>query len=383
MNIAVSAPFRMHGGGLVHLRNILQAWHGSGAAAKHSITLYLRPESVPALSLPSGHRFRIEDAGDHAMGTLDRLLWEQTILPGKLKRAGANVVFCPGNLVPLRSEVPTVAVFHNAAPFHRGMRLRDLGLHDWAFFQAMGPLMRFSARAARRAVFISNYFKDLFVKRFGFPSERGDVIYHGRDALAQAGVDERLLASLGIRRPYCLSVSHLYPYKNFPALIQGFAEARVRASGLQLVLAGKPNQPAYLQHLRQLVIRHGLEEHVHFTGPVPHRQVGPLMAGCEFFLFQSTCENCPVSLIEALAAGLPIASSNSGVMPEIAGSGACYFDSNDPVSIAGQIRNLATNRDLRAELRDRALRQSKQFPTWEEAGRLTLQTLERAALAAA
>lgn len=157
----------------------------------------------------------------------------------------------------------------------------------------------------------------------------------------------------------------------------------MRGRDLQLVLAGKPNQPAYLRYLKRLAALHGLKEHVLFTGAVAHQEVGPLMAGCEFFVFQSTCENCPVTLIEALAAGLPIASSKASVMPEIAGTGACYFDPDDAASIAGQLRKLATDRDLRAELRARAVRQSGRFPTWAEVGQLTLQSLERAAQAAA
>ena len=103
------------------------------------------------------------------------------------------------------------------------------------------------------------------------------------------------------------------------------------------------------------------------------------MRRCELFVFQSTCENCPNTLIEALAAGLPIACSSSGVMPEIAGQAAVYYDPFAPRDIARALREVVSRPQLAAELRERARAQSLKFPTWQEVGRRTFDTLRRAA----
>lgn len=379
MHIAVSAPFNLHGGGLIHLKHLVHAWCCS-LSSEHSVTLFLRQASVPLLQIPEDHRFRLFPIENNGMSLVGKLAWEQATLPRLLRDANADVVFCPGNLVPLSSPVPSVVAFRNAGPFCRGMDLRTLGLHDWSFFRVLGPLMRLSARAADRVIFISNYFRDLFVSKFHFPPNRADVIYHGRDAFTGAKPSHDLLRQLGVRPPYCLSVSHLYPYKNFPALIRGYALAKktLQKFDLRLVLAGKPNKPEYLEYLKTIVRAEGLQDWIIFTGPVPHDGIGPLMAGCDFFVFQTICENCPNTVIEALASGLPVACSNAGVMPEIAGNAAVYFDPAKPAEIGLRLQELASDLSLRARLRELALIEARRFPTWSEVGQLTVQSLQRA-----
>jgi glycosyltransferase involved in cell wall biosynthesis len=66
-------------------------------------------------------------------------------------------------------------------------------------------------------------------------------------------------------------------------------------------------------------------------------------------------------------------------MPEIAGDGAAYFDPFDPADIARALREVLSNPDRAKELRERALRQSLKFPTWRDVGRMTFDTLRRAA----
>jgi glycosyltransferase involved in cell wall biosynthesis len=291
-----------------------------------------------------------------------------------------DVLLCPGNMIPLRSPVPTVVTFRNAGPFCSSVTLRSTGTHDWLWLRLLGIFMRLSARAASRVIFISRYFKDLFVRRFRFPAERGDVIYHGRDGLMMEAPAPAFLPQLGIRPPYLLSVSHLYPYKNTPALIEGYALARqtLQARGLQLALVGQPRSGAYFGQLQGLIQRRGLKDWVVLTGGVPHRAIGPLLTGCEFFVFQSTCENCPTTLIEALATGVPVACSKAGVMPEIAGNAALYFDPFDQDDIARALMQMAGDGSLRAELRQKALQQAQRFPSWDEVGQMTLQSLQRA-----
>jgi glycosyltransferase involved in cell wall biosynthesis len=103
------------------------------------------------------------------------------------------------------------------------------------------------------------------------------------------------------------------------------------------------------------------------------------MQGCDFFVFQSTCENCPITLIEALGAGIPICCSSAGVMPEIAGKAVLYFDPRSPTSIAEALVHMARDADLRQRMGGMARVQARRFPTWQEMGALTLATLERVA----
>jgi glycosyltransferase involved in cell wall biosynthesis len=376
MRIGINATFRMHGGGMVHLRHLLRSWEQTGIASQHQIYVFTRRESIPALELQPGSKINTCPI------QLDwtKLVWEQLSFPKLLSHYDLDVLFCPGGIVPFRSSVPRVMMLQNAAPFSRAITLRSAGASSYAYFRAFGALAQASARVSDRIIFISHTIREQFQNQFGIPAEKSEVIYHGRDTFAHSHQNSALLADLGIQSPYILSVSHLYPYKKIPALIEGYALAHpvLRRFGLRLVLAGKSISVRQDRLLRNIVAQRGLSDWVLFVGEVEHAKVATLLAECRFLAFQSTCENCPNTLIEALAAGIPIASSNASVMPEIAGDAAFYFDPFSPPSIARALTQLAKDDDCRAMLRALALQRANAFPTWAEVGRLTVDALAKA-----
>jgi glycosyltransferase involved in cell wall biosynthesis len=380
MYIGINAIYRMHGAGLIRLGHLLISWSRDGVDKEHRILLFTREENILALRNYVSEHVDVRVIGSKNFNLLTKLVWEQCSLPKMLVRENLDVLLCPGNIAPVCSTRPVVVVFDNAGPFCTSITPRSTGVHDWAWFKVLGAFMRLSAQAASRVIFTSQHSKSLFIERFGFPDGRGDVIYQGRETSIVEQLAPPLLQQLGIRTPYLLCVSHLYPYKNIPALTEGYALVRhaLQSRGLRLVLVGKPRSEGYYRQLKGLIHRHGLDGWVVLTGGVAHNVIGPLLAGCEFFVFQSTCENCPTTLIEAMAAGLPIACSSAGVMPEIAGDAALYFDPYDPEDIAQALMRLAENGTLRAELRQKALQQSLKFPTWDEVGQMTLHSLRRA-----
>ena len=91
-------------------------------------------------------------------------------------------------------------------------------------------------------------------------------------------------------------------------------------------------------------------------------------------VFASSCENMPNILIESMAAGLPIACSNRGPMPEMLGEAGVYFDPEDPASIADAVRQLAANPELRAEKAAAASAAALQF-SWSRCARETFEFL--------
>src|SRR5258706_2429748 len=174
----------------------------------------------------------------------------------------------------------------------------------WLRVAMLGALIRASAKRATRVIFISAYFRDLFVREHAFPPERAVVIPRGRiEAPAVAG-DAAYKKSLGITGPYVLCVSHLNPYKNILELVEGFVRACERGGidDRQLVIAGMFTYPWYhrlvMEKLKQLG---GAANKVILTGGVSTAGVRKLLAGAESFVFTSTCENCPTSLLEALS----------------------------------------------------------------------------------
>ncbi|MCK5508766.1 MAG: glycosyltransferase, partial [Desulfobacterales bacterium] len=97
------------------------------------------------------------------------------------------------------------------------------------------------------------------------------------------------------------------------------------------------------------------------VGFVRHDELPSLLANADLFIFASSCENLPVTLLEAMSVGLPIACSNRGPMPEVLEDGGVYFNPEDPETIASAIENIIINKDLRVSIANRAKELSDQY----------------------
>ncbi|HKO54275.1 MAG TPA: glycosyltransferase family 1 protein [Thermoanaerobaculia bacterium] len=379
MRIGISALYRMNGGSLTHLRHLLKVWAEDGIDREHDVVLFVQESSAEALRPSLSPNMQMRVIGGQSFNPVVKLLWEQLRFGKVLRDERIDVLFCTANIIPLFTRTPIVLALRNAGPFCDSMTVRNVGFYLWAYMKLTGLLMRISTARATRVIFISQYFRGIF-EQLGFDARRrSDVIYHGRDAGKLAGANVPAVADPPKRA--MLFVGNLYRYKNVAELIEAYAVERdyFIAQELKLVIVGNPLDVDYAARLHETVTRHGLEEHVVFTGGVTHEQILAWMAHCELFVFQSTCENCPNTLIEALAAGLPIACSNSGVMPEIAGDAAVYYDPFDPRDIARALRRVVSDPALQDTLRERARAQALKFPTWQDVGRRTLETLRHAA----
>jgi glycosyltransferase involved in cell wall biosynthesis len=365
--IGINALFQASGGSLTNLAQLLREWSRSGVAEAHELTLFASRGSHAALLRACGsevfERLQVCLLPAADRGLPFRFWAEQFQLPVRLRQLKIEALFCPGNVVPFATSTPTVVVFQNAAPFCRSVTFRSLRGRKWLQLRVLALFVRMAARRATRVIFISRFFRDLFVSRYRFPKERGEVIYRARMESVSSQRDEAFERSLGIDRPYVLCVSHLNPYKNILELIEGFLRAsRDCGCDRQLVIAGLVTFPWYYRQIVALIRRAGVAgNHIILTGELPHTDVPRLLAGCQSFVFPSTCENCPTSLIEALSLGLPIGCSNVGVMPEIGGDAVLYFDPFDPSSIAQVLLRLMSDSSFRDELRSRAAERARSF----------------------
>ena len=94
---------------------------------------------------------------------------------------------------------------------------------------------------------------------------------------------------------------------------------------------------------------------------VSHEHVVGHLREADVFVFASSCENMPNTLVEAMAAGLPIASSNRGPMPEVLEDAGLYFDPEDSASISACLETLLSDRDLRNRLAHDAENLAKRY----------------------
>jgi glycosyltransferase involved in cell wall biosynthesis len=185
----------------------------------------------------------------------------------------------------------------------------------------------------------------------------------------------------GIRRPYCLFVGNLEPRKNLPRLIEAFG--LLRRHGLapadlpQLVLAGTRGWLS--SGIFRAAAGQGLEApDIVFTGYVPPADLPALYAGAACFVFPSLYEGFGLPVLEAMACGTPVVASTASSLPEVAGDAALLVDPHDVEGLAGALRRLWGDAELRADLRERGLQRATLY-SWERTARLTLDVYERVA----
>ncbi len=216
--------------------------------------------------------------------------------------------------------------------------------------------------------------------------ERVHVVRHGvdaesfRSASPEAIAEARRRFGLG-EAPYVLFVGGIEPRKNLEALVGAFASLEA-AKGTGLVIAGGPVRwiPAFAERLRAKVgaLPSGVRERVVLTGYVSDADRVALLGGATALAYPSLYEGFGFPVLEAMAARVPVLTSNVSSLPEVAGEAALLVDPHDEAAIADGLRTLLSDADLRDQLRAAGLARAATF-TWEAAARATAEVLRKAA----
>lgn len=379
MRIGISLTAKLRGGSVIHLKEILNEWIKINEQNEYII--FSIPQNLAHLiSFMNIKNFAILKIPRIFSIFILKSIWKHVFLPFCSKYKKIDVLFWPGNFCPLFSPVKTLVMFQNAGPFCNSINIKNVGFYRWFKFKVIGLLMKLSAKRAEHVIFISKYLKNHFIRYYNFPNEKGTVIYFGRSPEISQSYKEGLstLKAFGIKKPYILFVSHLHSYKNVTQLIEGFGKAIdiLNDERVQLIIAGRVKDRKYFSKIIDVVKRYRLIERVRFLGQVSQEKLIFLYTDCSLFIFPSTCENCPMVLIEAMSCGAPILCSRLSVMPEICGDAVLYFDPYDINDIAEKIVLMVKDGNLRNTLKQKALKRAKEFPTWEKVARSTLEVFE-------
>lgn len=190
-----------------------------------------------------------------------------------------------------------------------------------------------------------------------------------------AAESEPTLRQYGIERPYILYVGALESRKNLPRLLAAYARLREWSERWRLVIVGarKWKSSPIFDTVQQL----GLEPHVTFTGYVADEHLPALYSGADLFAFPSLYEGFGLPVLEAMACGTPVVTSNTSSLPEVAGDAAILVDPRDVEQIANAMWLVLSQPDLAAALREKGLARAAQF-TWERTARETIEVYKQA-----
>jgi len=340
------------------------------------------------ISLGTGHRLRLYTngrppaglfGGDLAAGNVELRaipfprLWTHLRLSAEMASRPPDMLFVPAHVLPLIHPRRSVVTVHDLGylSYPEAHTAGDRRYLDWS--------TRWNARQATALLADSAATKADLVRAYGVDGCKIHIAYLGRDELLAPVRDGRALADVqaryGIAGRYLLYVGTLQPRKNLARVIEAFAclAGDPAFSGLQLVLAGKKGW-LYADLFAQ-VERMGLPGRVLFPGYIEDADLPALLSGALAFVFPSLYEGFGIPVLEAGACGVPVITSNTSSLPEIAGDAALLVDPHDVDAIAEAMRRLVTDDALRSELARRGLENVQRF-SWEKCARETLAVLE-------
>lgn len=329
--ILIDGSMARSGGGATYVRNLVPRL--ARLLPDDRFRIWLRQAAL-ADALRNIPNLEIEVLPDVGWATRMRFLTLQAAREARHWRA--DVYFSTAEYSPPRPPCPVIASFRNwniftslelGWPMSQRLRLRVLR-----------RLAQHSVRVCTRILFVSADSASQIGEIMGIPAGRRAVVPHGIDleAWSRTHVSPKRLPG---RRPFILSVSSVYRYKNFVRLIAAWSQvAAQRPETPDLVIIGDEPDREYRQQMEEARSKTGtLAARVHLLGEVPYAEIRGWYAGASMFVFPSFLETFGHPLLEAMAMELPIVASDIGVFHEIAGDGARYVDPQDTHGLADAI----------------------------------------------
>lgn len=308
-----------------------------------------------------------------AMPTRSRILWDQVAVPLAARRTGVDVLFNPKYSMALAAPCPNVWVCHG---YNRPFHLRDLPFADWVNFRFALP--RYAARADA-IVAVSDTTRQHVIEYMGVPAERVHRVYLGVDDVFRRPVDpaaiEQARQKYALPERFFLFAGSLYPPKNFARLVRAFAHVGPR-NGVHLVVAGGDNR-FLCEAERNLPQELGIADWVRWIGWVPQDELPAFYAAATALVMPSRYEACPGPVLEAMAAGCRVVTSNRFGSKEVAGGTAILVDPERVESIAEGMTDALTEGGRRDPFIAQGKVRAAEF-TWERCARETLTVLEAA-----
>jgi len=242
--------------------------------------------------------------------------------------------------------------------------LKHPGAHFGLRALGMRMLVPVAARRSRRVIVPSRATRDDVVRHLRLSPSKVDVVPNavGHPPRAPGRSRDRVRAELDAgQRPILLTVSAKRPHKNLMRLLGALTRIPPERRPL-LVLPGY--HTPHEEELRAHAARLGLARDVRFLGWISDEELEDLYRAAECFVFPSLHEGFGLPVLEAMARGLPVATSHRSSLAEVAGDAALRFDPEDEASIAVAIDRLFTEPDLAAQLADAGPAQARRF-SWE------------------
>lgn len=374
-NILINALSARNGGGVTYIRNILPFFDKFKGTNNISILTLKKNNELEDIENISG--INVLKVNIDPDSVLQRIKFELFEIPKIMKKESYDILFSPGGTsITLRSDAyETVTMFRNVWPHYYFQSMKKSFFKEPKNFIKLfllKLLIIFNCKMSDKTIYISNHGKKL-INNTSEARNKNIVIKH---AINEIYYQRNKLNSVYSFKPleYILYVSSFQPYKNHENLLQAYSNTFDSFKSIPLVLIGKISEE-YEIELKKLSAILNIDNNVIILKEVNAHTLSGLYQNSFFNLFLSSCENCPNTMLEAMASLRPLLSSSNDPMPEFGRDKVTYCD---PLNINDISKKLLFMKKYMNELELKAIDAKKSIENkrgWEKTAHTTYKFL--------
>lgn len=294
-------------------------------------------------------------------------LWEQVALPQAVKKVAPDLLHCTSNTAPLYIDVPLVLTLHDII----FLEPRVSGNKSW--YQNMGWYYRRMVvprilPKCRKIITVSHFECNRIREALHIPEDKIMAIYNGFSSHFRP-----LEHTEEVTRKYLSAEEYLFflgstdPKKNTPRTLKAYS-LYLRQSDYKRPLLIADLKPKYVDEILKENKIEEIRPYLYMPGYIPNTDLPSIYNGAFAFLYTSLRESFGIPLLEAMACGTPVVTSNTSSMPEVGGEGAILADPTDEYSIASRLIALEKEASFYQRQRELGLERVKHF-SWENTAR--------------
>ncbi len=302
----------------------------------------------------------------------NKLIWDFILLPAAIRRDKVDVVLFPKNVLPFFVPCKSVVVNHDYGYFIR--ELDEYKFFDQFYMKMMMPI---SARRADGIISISEHTKRDIIKFTGVKEDKIAVIHLAADENCKMIEEQAKLSEVrykyGLDFPFIFHCGSLSPRKNIARLIKAFNLIRDRIPHQLVFTAGKSWKDT---QINELVAKLRLDSRIVKLGHIGDGDMPAIYNLADLYVYPSIYEGFGLPVLEAMACGCLVVTSNATSLPEVAGDAAIMVDPLNVEQLSQAMYAAITDEILRQKLIEKGFTQAGKF-SWEKTAYKTLEVFKK------
>lgn len=291
-------------------------------------------------------------------------LWEQIALPRAVRRLKVDILHCTSNTAPLWCPIPLVLTLHDIIYLeprqHRSPSLyQEMG---WHYRRLVVPRI---LKKCKKIITVSHFECTRIREALHLPNRQITAVYNGYSThfCKNETLDENIIQKYIPQEGFLFFLGNTDPKKNAARTLKAYS-LYLKASAIKRPLLIADLKEEHIDALLQQEGITDIKAHLFYPGYIDNRDLVTLYSAAFAFLYPSLRESFGIPMLEAMACGTPVITSNTSAMPEVAGADAILVNPQMPSEIADAILQLEKNNDFYRQQSAYGLERVKQF-SWK------------------